>query len=134
MRFLLRVILIAALTWLVGWQLPHLPVWPVVLCAFLVGLSLSKGYKRSMFVRKKPPRAFAFLAGFAGVSAVWAVITWRINIANNSLLADQMIDLLSQGGSDLPGTALVAATSLLGGLLGGFGAMTGNLLGEAVKS
>ncbi len=134
MSFAFRLFLIAGITWLVGWQLPQYPVWPVVLGAFLVGLLLSRGHRRSLFIRRKPQKAFAFWAGLLGVGVVWGLLTWRIHVANEGLLTEKMLALLTQGQPDWPGAVLVAATALMGGLLGGLAAMTGNLLGEAIKT
>lgn len=132
MRFVFRLLLIAILTYLVGWQLPQFSVWPVAVVALLVGLLLSQSQKRSIFSRRKPPRAYAFGAGFLGAGLVWGLMSWRIDAGNAHRLSSMMAELLLQH----PDQAwlLVLATGLLGALLGGFGAMTGNLLGEALRT
>jgi hypothetical protein len=132
MRFFLRLILIAGLTYLVGWQFPQWPVWPVAVGAALIGLMLAQSQKRSIFSRRKPPRAYAFGAGFLGAGVVWGLMSWSIDQGNEARLSRMMADLLWQD----PNLhwALVLITALLGGLMGGLGAMTGNLLGEALRT
>ncbi len=134
MRFVLRLLLIALITWLAHMFLPQWTVWPIVLGAFLVGWVLSHKHKRSIFVRKKPPKAFAFWAGFIAVAAIWGILLWQIDTANESIMSTRMAALLSQGNESLTGLHLLLLTSVLGGLIGGFSAMTGNLFGEAIKS
>lgn len=134
MRFLLRLLLILLITWLTGAFLPQWPLWPMVAGAFGVGLLLSQRHRRSMFIRKKPPKAYAFWAGFLAVVIVWGWTLWQMDSANESLLSDRMAALLSQGSGGIQGIHLLLLTVLLGGLASGLGAMTGNLLGEAIKS
>lgn len=132
MRFFLRLILIAGLTYLLGWQLPQWPVWPVAAGAGLVGFLLAQSQKRSIFIRRKPPRAYAFGAGFLGAGAVWGLLSWRIDQANEARLSEMIAELLLQDAS--LHWVLILLTTLIGGLLGGLGAMTGNLLGEALRT
>ncbi|MEM9983554.1 MAG: hypothetical protein AAF804_00530 [Bacteroidota bacterium] len=133
MRFVLRVILIAALSYLLGWLLPQWPIWPMVGAAFLIGLLLSQGQKRRMFETRKAPRSYGFLSGFIAVFLLWGILTFAIHEGNEGLLAGKMTSLLSQGAQE-SGMWMVFATALVGGILGGLGAMTGNLMGQALKS
>jgi hypothetical protein len=132
MRFFLRLILIASLTYLLGWLLPQWPVWPLPLGAALVGVLLAQSQKRSMFSRRKPPRAYAFWAGFLGSGLVWGLLSWGIDQGNAARLSQMVAEFLLQDPS--LHSVLVLLTALLGALLGGFGAMTGNLLGEAIRT
>jgi hypothetical protein len=132
MRFFLRLFLIAGLTYLLGWQLPQWPVWPVAVGAGLIGFLLAQAQKRSIFSRRKPPRAYAFGAGFLGAGVVWGLLSWRIDQANEGRLSEMIAELLLQDPS--LHWLLVLLTALVGGLLGGMGAMTGNFLGEAWRT
>ncbi len=65
----------------------------------------------------------AYLTGtFAGSLLWWASALW-LNVANGGMLAAK-VGLIFQG---LQGMQLLALVALLGGLLGGFGALTGAL-------
>ena len=66
-----------------------------------------------------PGRAFA--TGLVAGSLLWWVSALWLNMANGGLLAGK-IGQLFQG---VQGAQLLAATALMGGLLGGFGALTG---------
>lgn len=132
MRFFLRLILIAGLTYLVGWQFPQWPVWPVPVVAWLVGVLMAQSQKRSVFRRRKSPKAYAFVAGFLGSGLVWGLQAWQANGINGGHLSGMMADLILQDAGR--GWMLVLITGVIGALLGGFGAMTGNLFGEALRS
>ena len=132
MRLFLRILLVAALTWVLGMQAPMYPIIPPAVGAFFIGLMLSQSQKKQRLSRKKPPRAYAFIAGFIGMGAVWTVMAIIANQTNDGDLTGRMAEILMQNGAY--GWVLVALTGLLGGLLGGFSTMSGNLLGEAVKS
>lgn len=109
MKFILRIILIAGLSYLAEMFLPW---WSVVCCAFLVGLLLpTKGFND-------------FLSGFLGVGLLWLIFAWSIDAETNSILARQMAPLLFLNNA----LVVVAVTGLLGGLAGGFGALTGSQL------
>lgn len=130
MRFLLRFILILATAY--GLQL-FLPFWAVALAAFVVGLALSQRRKKRGY-GKVPPPAYAFWAGFLAVGLLWGIKAFMLDRGNESLLSPQIAELIlgkPTGGGPL---IMIGITALLGALLGGFGAMTGNLLGEAIKN
>ncbi len=131
MRVILRFVLIFFLAW--GLQL-FLPFWSVALAAFVVGLLMSQKRKKRLFGKDTSP-ARSFLAGFLAIFLLWGVTAWILDARNESLLSGQIYELIFQS-TDLilqPGFVMVLLTGLIGGLLGGLSAMTGNLLGEAIQ-
>jgi hypothetical protein len=87
------------------------PWWAIVPIAFIGGMVLAKNGPH------------AFTAGFLAIFLLWAVQSLWISSANEGILADKMGILL--GG--LPGIALPWVSALVGGLLSGFGALSGFL-------
>ena len=87
------------------------PWWSVVIAASIVGLIFSKD------------AVVSFSYGFLGVLLLWGVTAFLIDADNSSLLSSKMGEIFGGVGS----IGMICATALLGGLLGGFGAMTGTL-------
>jgi hypothetical protein len=110
MKILVSVILTALVSFALGL---YLPWWTVALAGFIV----------AMLIYQSPGRSF--LAGFSGVFLLWAILAWKIDSANNSLLAPKIAAILPFGGSIF---LLILVTAILGGLIGGSGAITGSLL------
>lgn len=131
MRFLFRILLILGFSWLAQ---SFLDFWVAAIVAFLVGFLLSEKRKRRLFGRPKPP-ARAFLAGFIALFVLWGMSAMIQDIRNGSLLSERVFGLVDNPDSAFmpPAYMLILLTALLGGLLGGASAMTGNLLGEAIK-
>jgi hypothetical protein len=107
MRLLLAILLISVLCFIAGL---YLPWWSIAPIAFLVALLLGLGVGRS------------FLAGFAGVFLLWALLSLWIDIKNESVLSHKIAQLFPLGGSSI---LLIVITALVGGLVGGFAAMAG---------
>lgn|SRR5690606_30517567 len=109
MRFSLLFILSAICSYVFGAYLPH---WGLMLV--IGGLAAAVGGKDSM----------AFFSAALAVGAVWFFVPLLIVIRTGSDLPEKMSSIMGLG-SDL---ALFGATALLGFLLGGFAALTGNRL------
>ncbi len=77
-----------------------------------------------IFIFVKTTPAKAYLAGFLALSMLWGALCWWFNTQNMGVLATQMGELLGK----LSAPQLIAATTFLGGLIGGLGAMTGSML------
>jgi Kef-type K+ transport system membrane component KefB len=131
MRFWLRFLLIAVLAYAAQ---QFLPFWSAVLAAFAVGLAMSRRRRRRYSHRILPP-AQAFLAGFLALFLLWGGMAWMTDAANASILSTRISQIIIPAYSlPLPGAwFMILLTALLGGLLGGLGAMSGNQLGEALR-
>jgi hypothetical protein len=131
MRFLLKLILIAALAFLL--QL-FLPWWSVAISAFLVAFALrEKPVRRKLFDSRKQSYSLSFLAGFLAIFLLWGISAYITDIQNASILSGKVIAIIRQESEPGNGILLVWITALTGGLTGGLAAMSGGLLGRAVK-
>jgi len=108
MKFILSTLLTAALAFIAGIWLPW---WSIAIVALAVAilLRLSPGY--------------GFLAGFLGIFLCWALTASWIDVQNDGILSSKVSQLLPLGGSRL---LLILVTGLVGGLIGGFAALTGS--------
>ena len=88
------------------------PWWSIVIASFLISLIIStKGLS-------------SFIAGFLGIAILWFFSAIIIDIKTGSILTERIADIFS-----LPNTwLLIFITALIGGLVGGFGALTGSYL------
>lgn len=87
------------------------PWWSIVVVAGIVGLIFSKN------------AGFSFLYGFVGVLLLWGLTAFFLDAANESILSIRMGKIIG----DLSSGGMIGVTALIGGLLGGLGAMTGTL-------
>ncbi len=87
------------------------PWWSIVIAAGITGLIFSEN------------AAVSFSYGFLGVLLLWGVTAFLIDSENAGLLSQKMGEIFGGIGS----IGMVCATALLGGIIGGFGAMTGTL-------
>lgn len=91
----------------------YTPWWGIAIAAFLV----------SAAIPQKP--AFSFLSGFLGVFLLWEVLAWWIDNKNNGILSQKIASILSLGGSSV---LLIVITSIIGGLVAGFAALSGTYM------
>jgi len=88
-----------------------LPWWIVILVAALVGFWANGS------------SAAAFASGFLAIGTLWCVYATFIDLQTGSILTTKIATLFN-----LPnGFLLLTLTSIIGGLMGGMGAMTGSL-------
>ena len=135
MRFFLRFILVAGLSYVAGL---YLPWWTAAIIGFLVGLSLSQkseNSRRRSFTKPSPP-ARVFLAGFLALFLLWGGFAYGLDSANTSIMSEKISQIILSGAQPpISGTyVMLLVTGLMGGLIGGFSTMTGNLLGEAIRN
>jgi hypothetical protein len=83
------------------------PWWSIVLVAAIVGSIFNEHAGKS------------FLFGFLGIFLLWGIAAYQIDVGNESILSTRVGEIF--------GTNMILATALLGGLLGGMGALTGTL-------
>ncbi|MEM6263966.1 MAG: hypothetical protein AAGI38_15745 [Bacteroidota bacterium] len=133
-RFILRILLIFLLAYLVGRFVP-LPWQTQAGAAFLGAILLSEAPRKRAYGKKKKHRPMSFWAGFIAIFILWSFWAFWLNSSNDSILADQIFRLIVPGESlkGLEAVILILATGLIGGLVGGFSSLTGNLLGEVLK-
>lgn len=111
MKSILHVVLVAGISAIT--QL-FLPFWSVAIVAFAVSLAFnSKG-------------AISFIAGFSGIALLWFLAAWTIDLQTNSILSEKIANILPLQGNVM---ALILITAFLGGLVGGFGALCGSMVG-----
>lgn len=114
MKFTLKVILIAALSFFLQQILPW---WIIALVAFLVAIFIkSSGFSD-------------FMAGFLGVGLLWLTMAWWIDMETDSILTQKIAALLNVGTAYV----IVLVTGLIGGIVGGFGALSGHFLRKTFK-
>lgn len=113
MKFVLSVLLIAALAFLSGLFLPW---WGIAIAAFIAALLIPQGNGRH------------FLAGFTALFLLWGIVALAIDTANNSLLSKKIAQLFPLGGS---AAALILVTAMVGAIVGGLAAWSGGSLRNA---
>lgn len=109
---MILVLLIAATAWLLSLLLPW---WSVALPGLVFGGWLGQKGKT------------AFLAGFLGIGILWFIQSFYIYIANEGILAARIAEALQVTYPAL----VILATVIVGGLVGGFSALTGYLFKDA---
>ena len=115
MRFLLTVLLIAALSFIAGL---YLSWWSLAIIAFAVALLIPQSIGKS------------FLAGFTGIFLLWGLLSFWIDTKNEGLLAGKISQLFGLGDGSL---LLVLVTALIGALVGGFAALSGASIRPRVR-
>jgi hypothetical protein len=108
-KVLLKIILTAVLAYLLQTILPW---WSVVIAGFTISFIVStKGLS-------------SFLGGFLGIGILWFVLATITDYQTDSILTDRVARIFS-----IPtGLLLILFTSVIGGIVGGFGALTGGYL------
>ena len=110
MKFIVAILLTALLAfaggiWL-GW-------WIIAVAAFVIALLIHQRAGK------------AFLSGFLGVFILWGSLACWIDIRNEHVLSKKIAEVLPLGGNSL---LLILVTALIGGLVAGFGAISGSYL------
>jgi hypothetical protein len=114
MKFIAQLILIALLTLLGQFFMPW---WGLFVTAGLVGtLVPAKGFT-------------TFLAGFLAIAGLWLLQIYLIDAANESLLSTRVAAIFTLSSP----MQLMLVSSLLGGICGGFAALTGKLFADLFK-
>ena len=109
MKFFVSVLLTALLSFAFCLFLPW---WVIAIAGFAVAFAI-------------PQKAgLSFVAGFLALFFLWAGLSFWMSAANNHLLAHKISMLFLK--LDNP-FLLIAVTGLIGGLVAGFGSLTGRL-------
>lgn len=91
----------------------YFPWWSVAVVAFLVGC----------FVHVSASSSMAY--GTAAVTLLWCTYAGFQSSANSGIMSGVISDMF---GGKVSGTQFIFVTGLIGGLVGGFAAMTGTML------
>ena len=83
------------------------PWWSIVIVAAIVGIIINEHAGKS------------FMFGFVGVFLLWGIAAYQIDAGNESILSTRVGEIFDAN--------MIIVTALLGGLLGGMGALTGTL-------
>ncbi|HUQ66930.1 MAG TPA: hypothetical protein VM101_12285 [Flavitalea sp.] len=94
----------------------YLPWWSVAIAAFIV----------ASFIYQSP--LASFFTGFSAILLLWLGLILTIDAANENILAARVSMVMSLGGSYI----LVILSCFIGGVVGGFGALTGSLLRKVI--
>lgn len=109
LKFILKVIFTGLIAFLLQF---YLPWWSIAIAGLLISFILSSSGISSFF------------SGFLGISVYWGLLAFIVDNANNQLLSTKVAEIFS-----LPNSAiLILITAFVGGLIGGFGALTGSQL------
>ena len=109
MKILVQILLVVLFTFIGQYFLPW---WGIFLSTGVVGLLISnKGYQ-------------TFIAGFIAISGLWFAQIYAIDLANESILSAKIAAIFTLNSS----LQLMLVTSLIGGICGGFGALSGKYL------
>ncbi len=106
MKFILQVFTIATLAYV---SELFLPWWSVAIAAGIIGYFIKSNAN--------------FFAGFLAIGLLWLLMALQIDNASPSHLAEKIAMIFT-----VTKPILMIITSLLGGIVGGLGALTGSLL------
>jgi hypothetical protein len=110
MKFVLSIILTSLLAFAGGLWLPW---WCIAIAGFISGIMIGQSPGKS------------FLGGFTGIFLLWCLLAWWIEIQNSSILSHKIAMILPLNGNSF---LLILVTAIVGGLVGGFAAVTGSFL------
>ena len=115
MKFFVSVLLIGLLSFAASLFMPW---WVIAGAGFVVAFAI-------------PQKTFlAFLSGFTALFILWVGLSFYISSANDDLLVHKMSILFLKVDNPI---LLFLVTGLIGGLVAGFGSLSGRLLRQAVS-
>jgi len=106
MKFLIQVVLTILLSYIAE---QFLPWWTIGICAAIVAMGLTLN------------KITAFLGGFTAISLLWMIVATLIDVRTNAILSTKIAPLLGFQSA----TLLILLTGLVGGIVGGLGALSG---------
>jgi hypothetical protein len=109
MKFLIQVVLTVLLSYVAE---QFLPWWTIGICAAVIAMGLTLN------------KITAFLGGFTAISLLWMIVATLIDVRTNAILSTKIAPLLGFQSS----TLLILLTGLVGGMVGGLGALSGQQL------
>lgn len=118
MKIFSAIVLTAFLAFVTGLY-TSLPWWSFAVTSLLVAVA----------IHQRPGRAF--LGGFLGLFLLWAGMALWKDIANDHILSVKVAQVLPLGGSYI---VLILVTGIVGGLVGGFAALTGSYMRRSKRA
>ena len=115
MKFFTSVILIAVLSFAASLFMPW---WVIAIAGFVVAFTIPQ------------KTLFAFLSGFTALFILWIGLSFYISSANDDLLVHKMSILFLKVDNPI---LLFFLTGLIGGLVAGFGSLSGRLLRQVIN-
>lgn len=97
----------------------YLPWWSIAIVAFGV----------VALIGQKPLNSF--IVGFTSIFLLWSALSFYISITNDHILAERVSLLILKNNSPY---LLILATGVIGGLVGGFAALTASFLNTKQKA
>jgi hypothetical protein len=114
MKFIIRLLLIGSCAYFLPF---YFPWWSIVLASTAIGFFIAgNGFN-------------VFNAGFLGAGLVWLYMAFTIDSGTNSIMSEKIIQLMPFSDT----TLLIILTGLIGALVAGLGAVTGNSLKQVFK-
>jgi hypothetical protein len=110
MRFIISVLLIAALSFA---ACLYLPWWVIAVVGFAVAVAIPIGAGKS------------FLAGFTALFFLWGALCFILSSANKDMLAHKVSVMILKVDNPF---LLMIVTALIGGIVAGLGSLAGGLL------
>jgi len=112
-------LILIAIYFLLHALFPSAPWWTIVVICGVVAFILNTDVP-------------SFATGFSAVTLLWGFLAYQANDLNMEILATQVGELFHvndflQGYGGNAATRMIYITAILGGIVGGFGAMTGAL-------
>ena len=106
MKFFIQFVAIAIVAFILELFMPW---WCIAIAAFAAGFALKSKAN--------------FLAGLLGIALLWLIKAWMLDASASAPLAERVAAIFS-----LSKPLLMLVTALIGGLVGGFAAMSGAAL------
>ena len=107
MKFIIRLLIISLSCFLTA---QFLPWWSIIYCAAFAAFII-------------PGSNFnAFLSGFLGVGLLWLIAAWKIDVETDSIISSKIVQLFPVEEVSM----IIILTGVLGAIVGGFSAVTGN--------
>ena len=116
MKLVTSILLTALLAFTIG--LFELPWWSFAITTFIIFASIPQKAGKS------------FIAAFATLFILWAVISLKIDLDNEHLLSKKVAGILPLKGNYI---LLILITAIVGGLVAGMAGLTGSLLRSSLN-
>jgi hypothetical protein len=110
MKLFVAILLTALLSFIVCLQFDW---WAIAIVAFAVGVLVQQKAWKS------------FVAGFAGIFILWVALAEWIDMENGGILSQKIAALFGLGTNSV---LLILIAGLIGGLVGGFAALSGSYI------